>query len=169
MSTKKLIVWILAFVIAIPAYFLGGLYVWSVVKSTFVDYNTLMSTYEILKLSSYSGVVLLFSFICILTNTGFDEIGAAAILSLLGAVLQYGLMVMFVYFNWVKVASIGYILYNLINVGVMIGTFGIYIFAAVTDGDDPKPQKASQAIQQPIAPKPPVVRDNSVDQRFEHL
>ena len=133
MSTKKLIIWILAFIVAIPTYLLGGLYVWSVVKSTYVDYNTLMTTYEILKLTSYSGVVLLFTFICFAIATGFKELGSGLILSLLSTAIQYGLMVMCVYFNWVEVASIGYILYNVINVGVMIGFFGSSIGERVED------------------------------------
>lgn len=133
MSTKKLIIWILAFIVAIPTYLLGGLYVWSVVKSTYVDYNTLMTTYEILKLTSYSGVVLLFAFICWAIGTEFEDLGAGLICCLTYTAIQFGLMVMCVYFNWVEVASIGYILYNVINVGVMIGFFGNCIGWRVED------------------------------------
>lgn len=133
MSTKKLIIWILAFIVAIPTYFLGGLYVWSVVKSTYVDYNTLMTTYEILKLTSYSGVVLLFAYICLAIGNEFKDLGAGLIVCLIYTAIQFGLMVMCVYFNWVEVASIGYILYNVINVGVMIGFFGNCIGWRVED------------------------------------
>lgn len=133
MKTKYLIIWVLAFIVAIPTYFLGGLYVWSVVKSTYVDYNTLMSTYEILKLTSYSGVVLLFTFICFEIAASFNSFWIGLIQCLLITAFQYGLMVMFVFFNWVEVASIGYILYNVINVGVMIGYFGLCICIAVEE------------------------------------
>lgn len=165
MSTKKLIIWILAFIVAIPAYFWGGLYVWSVVKSTYVDYNTLMTTYEILKLTSYSGVVLLFAFICWAIGYELEGLGGGLIVCLIFTAIQFGLMVMCVYFNWVEVASIGYILYNVINVGVMIGTFGNWIGQLVEDNT--KSQKESKEIKTPLPPK--VVRDNSVDQRFVHL
>lgn len=136
MSTKKIIIWILAFVVAIPTYFLGGLYVWSVVKSTFVDYDTLMSTYEILKLTSYSGVVFLFTCICYTIVQGLDElINGFVSLFFIFTAIQYGVMVMFVLFNWEKLASIGYIFYNVINVGVMIGFFGNCIGEVVAKND----------------------------------